>query len=556
MRKQIWILAMLGLFGLWACSGDGKDVADGDDAQDGTAGPKGDDGTAGPKGDDGAPGPKGDDGVLPSLTLVIPEVLPEGNADCPLGGIRIVTGVDANGNGALDDDEIDADQTQLLCQTTAGQQVQVRVSEEPPGENCFYGGQKIETGLDDGQGGLTGDIETVYVCQASKFCAGFFTERDVDELLHCTELVGNVEITNTDLETFAMPRLTRIFQGGIYIQDNPSLSHIDLSQLSALNYVGDFVITENAALTSLDLSQLAALDYMDNFVIAENASLTALDLSQLAALEYVSDFVIADNASLTALDLSQLQMVQDVYNFAISDNDALTELDLSQLAVLYYMSYFVIEDNDALTSLDLSGLTQVEYIDSFRVSDNDALTDIDLSQLAVLGVDDHYHWCDFEMSRNAALAELALPALTKIDHARLIIEGNAALAEIALPELEALVGMGYYESRISISHNPSLDTLAFPELVNAERLLVRANSDADNTGLTRIEAPKLEALRHLEISSNAALTSFDFVLLKEVQGEFNISFNPNLPHGDVEDLLTQLNAPPSSTFIPGNLGTP
>jgi len=270
----------------------------------------------------------------------------------------------------------------------------------------------------------------------------------------------------------------------------------------------------------------------------------------------VSDFVIADNASLTALDLSQLQMVQDVYNLTISDNDALTELDLSQLAVLYYMSYFVIEDNDALTSIDLSGLTQVEYIDSFRISDNDALTDIDLSQLAVLGVDDYYHWCVFEMSRNAALAELALPALTKIDHARLIIEGNAALAEIALPELEALVGMGYYESRIGISHNPSLDTLAFPELVNAERLIVKANSDADNNGLTRIEAPKLEALRHLEISSNAALTSFDFVLLKEVQGEFNISFNPNLPHGDVEGLLTQLNAPPSSTFISGNHGTP
>lgn len=69
-------------------------------------------------GDDGAAGDKGDNGLN---SLVKVAALNIGDANCPAGGQRIDTGLDANNNGQLDDNEIAAAQTQYVCQPqTAG----------------------------------------------------------------------------------------------------------------------------------------------------------------------------------------------------------------------------------------------------------------------------------------------------------------------------------------------------------------------------------------------------------------------------------------------------
>ena len=69
-------------------------------------------------GDDGAAGDKGDKGLN---SLVKVTALNIGDANCPAGGQRIDTGLDANNNGQLDDSEIAAAQTQYVCQPqTAG----------------------------------------------------------------------------------------------------------------------------------------------------------------------------------------------------------------------------------------------------------------------------------------------------------------------------------------------------------------------------------------------------------------------------------------------------
>ncbi|WP_425423477.1 choice-of-anchor I family protein [Shewanella fidelis] len=62
--------------------------------------------------DDGDNGAAGKDG---SNSLVAISSLAIGHEQCPLGGKMIVTGVDINANGSLDDNEIDAAQTQYLC---------------------------------------------------------------------------------------------------------------------------------------------------------------------------------------------------------------------------------------------------------------------------------------------------------------------------------------------------------------------------------------------------------------------------------------------------------
>jgi len=92
--------------------------------------------------------------------------------ECPNGGISIDTGIDDNGNGILDPDEVD--ETQFVCNGTDGKAgvgegltTLISIKDEASGDNCADGGKKIETGVDnDGDGELGSDEvdETHYVC--------------------------------------------------------------------------------------------------------------------------------------------------------------------------------------------------------------------------------------------------------------------------------------------------------------------------------------------------------------------------------------------------------
>ena len=69
-------------------------------------------------GDAGAPGAPGDAGAAgqgkSSLIRTSHELA---GANCAYGGVRIETGVDANGDGVLQDSEVNASETQFVCQT-------------------------------------------------------------------------------------------------------------------------------------------------------------------------------------------------------------------------------------------------------------------------------------------------------------------------------------------------------------------------------------------------------------------------------------------------------
>jgi hypothetical protein len=139
-----WVCAVIFLA---ACSGDdgkrGEDGADGMDGMMGDEGPKGDDGAKGdpgepgPKGDDGAkgdpgeqgpagdPGRNGDDGRSGKMgsqgepgpaSLVTQTNLGAGDMDCFNGGVRIDSGVDEDGSGTLDAEEID--ESAFVCTPT------------------------------------------------------------------------------------------------------------------------------------------------------------------------------------------------------------------------------------------------------------------------------------------------------------------------------------------------------------------------------------------------------------------------------------------------------
>ena len=132
--------------------------------------------------------------------------------DCEFGGTVIQVGVDQNGNGELDADEITS--TTLVCNGEAGsdgpsgnqgpggsdgvdgedgedgQTPIVVFTDEPAGENCALGGVRVDTGFDaDGDGALEGDeiTDTAYVCSAS--CEGAdlniqFGDSDAGEVVY------------------------------------------------------------------------------------------------------------------------------------------------------------------------------------------------------------------------------------------------------------------------------------------------------------------------------------------------------------------------------------
>jgi OmcA/MtrC family decaheme c-type cytochrome len=90
----------------------------------GAQGPAGNNGTPGAPGapgqtgEAGPPGPIGDAGIgLNSLVLTVPE--PPG-PNCPFGGTKIETGLDSNGNGVLDANEVNPALTTYVCNTQTG----------------------------------------------------------------------------------------------------------------------------------------------------------------------------------------------------------------------------------------------------------------------------------------------------------------------------------------------------------------------------------------------------------------------------------------------------
>ncbi|HEY0986372.1 MAG TPA: OmcA/MtrC family decaheme c-type cytochrome [Kofleriaceae bacterium] len=112
-------------------------------------------------GDSGSPGTDGAN----ALVDAVPE--PAG-ANCPYGGTKLVFGIDANGNGALDADEVRPAGTSYVC-NGRGTISLVRTSPEPGGVNCPSGGTRIETGLDINNDHTLGSNEvdaaaTSYVC--------------------------------------------------------------------------------------------------------------------------------------------------------------------------------------------------------------------------------------------------------------------------------------------------------------------------------------------------------------------------------------------------------
>ena len=98
---------------------------------------------------------------LNSLVNIVEEL--SGN-NCEFGGVKIETGIVNNSNNILDADEVTS--THYVC-NGASSNALVNTVEEPIGINCANGGQKIEVGVDVNENSILEAEETQstsYVC--------------------------------------------------------------------------------------------------------------------------------------------------------------------------------------------------------------------------------------------------------------------------------------------------------------------------------------------------------------------------------------------------------
>lgn len=122
-------------------------------------------------------------------SLVNVDVEPAG-AHCPSGGQRIQSGVDANDNGTLEAAEIA--RTSFVCNGSSGASgtnPALRILDEAPGANCAFGGVLIQTGPDTNGNGLLEDSE---VHSAQYNCH----PRTVDTLLRASRLAPGADCAN------------------------------------------------------------------------------------------------------------------------------------------------------------------------------------------------------------------------------------------------------------------------------------------------------------------------------------------------------------------------
>gem|GEM_PF-5761711 len=86
--------------------------------------------------------------------------------NCEFGGKRIERGLDLNGDLILDDDEVQ--NTEFVCaEKETPTNIQTRTTDEPEGENCPFGGKRIDYGIDSNYNGILDDPEitkTEFIC--------------------------------------------------------------------------------------------------------------------------------------------------------------------------------------------------------------------------------------------------------------------------------------------------------------------------------------------------------------------------------------------------------
>lgn len=237
--------------------------------------------------------------------------------NCADGGYVIYQGVDDNGDGVLQDEEVAGDGV-YVCNGTAG----------TDGLDGLDG--------EDGEDGSGGGIDLGPVVEGT-----YVIDNSVDAaLLAGVEMItGDLRINN-GVTALELPDLIEV-QGSIVITDNDTLGFVSLPSLTTIGGTLDVEYTETLA----DLGGFSSLTSAYAIYVAYNYALERIDLPDLAVTDSI---LIDENDVLTTLSLPSVpDGFVDGSSLEIDGND---ELDMCVA-------------QDLLTAMEDAGFTGSSYLD-------------------------------------------------------------------------------------------------------------------------------------------------------------------------------------------------
>jgi hypothetical protein len=112
-----------------------------------------------------------------------------------------------------------------------------------------------------------------------------------------------------------------------------SLTALDLSALTQVTSIGDFVLSKCTSLRSIDLSKLASVTSIGQGFLMGCKSLPAADLSGMIALTAIGDFCLCECRALASVCMSGLTQITSIGRDFLADT-SVRALDLSNLVSL------------------------------------------------------------------------------------------------------------------------------------------------------------------------------------------------------------------------------
>jgi hypothetical protein len=476
----------------------------------------------------------------PVLTRELPEPSSE---TCPAGGTRVEAGRDDDRDGLLSEAEVET--TALVC----GDQVLVRRDEVGWAPECAAGGTRVRSGADANGDGVLDDAEvasTVYVC--SETVADFVveTQDDLDYLRDNVSFIrGNLAVRGTALAEVLLTSVA--VQGSILVEDNPALTSVFVT-VALIG--GDVVIARNPKLERATVSPSVGSAITGSLLVSDNPALELFALyvpsvggslrlvrsggyAALDGLEHVGgDLKVEECAGLTGiLARSLLSVGGDV---VFRDNDALeTHGEAGNLLRVETVGGTVlVEGNAALRWFDFPYL---RFARGLAIRDNPSLTTFDFFELS---------WIDgrYEVSGNPKLWSTGAGngALRRIS-------GDVVIARNGVVTLTGTLPVEQIDGEIVVIDNPALTHLWFQNVPYAARIRIERNASLKWVGTSPTSDPYggfLVALRStavLRIADNPALARLRLPSLTHV-GSLYVERNATLPACEAQALANQAGA--------------
>jgi hypothetical protein len=441
-------------------------------------------GPAGPDGEPGADGAAGPDGAR-SLTRLDAE--PPG-AQCALGGARLATGIDDDGDGQLDPDEVDT--TAYLCHGA---------SDDAP------------RGVLQGTFHVRNQRDVDLLALVEEITGELIIERAVPDVIvlgALRRLGGTLRVAaGSNLVTLEVPAL--VDAGGIHIPDDNRMTRFRAPALTTAGAVSVGFGTADLDLTALTTAaQLRLVAPLD-------------DLQILRGLVHVTgDFVFWSGGigpvSHWLRSCAGLERLESVGTLEIGIIDPDAPCTLPSLAdVAGSLRIFEVQGSYSFPALVHAG--QIELISGRGPLDValDALQATD--RLQVTGV--------------PGLRSLRAPALVGSE-ALVIAVGGSQLTELALPSLRSVQDLFIRESALV-----DLTGIAALEVV-ASALFLR-----DNARLVSASLPALRAVRgSVLVYNNPLLTTLSAPSLDAMGFSLAILDNPQLCASQAQAIIDHLRA--------------